>query len=128
MPPTPRPALSALGIAAALLLASAAVAVKTVGAQDVPPVPTRWPYPVQTAWAEWTAVAATERAVELATYFATTYTPTLTVTSTPTMGATLTVTATPTDAATPVLFPCRFTPTRCGTRLFAPFSGKGRRR
>ena len=95
---------------------------------DEPARPTAYPHPVGTAFAEWTANAATARAVELATYYATTYTPTLTVTSTPTMGATLTVTATPTDAATPVLFPCRFEPGRCRTRIFAPFNGKGRRR
>lgn len=54
--------------------------------------------------------------------------PVRTVAQTPTATIRPTLTVAPTVEPTPVLFPCRFTPTRCGTRVFVPFNGKGRRR
>lgn len=84
---------------------------------------TRDPRPVQTILAEWTAVAGTERASMLATYYATTITATLAVTSTATItGATAAATSTiaPAVEPTPTTAP---PPTATPSRTAAPTPG-----
>lgn len=108
--------------------------------------PTRWPLPIVVTG---TPLALTERAAFYGTYAAwwtqtpaapwpwptaavggtvgatATISPTNVATIAPTVGSPAQV---PTPTATPVLFPCRFTPTRCGTRAFIAYAGRGRRR